>query len=285
VPWHWPVPAYLVTKALGSGVYALLALGLLLGLIPFDPGLAVATGAASLALIGLTTALLVYDLERPERFLSVLLRPQWNSWLARGAWLLIGHVVVVGLWWVLETGAWAGWLPPAAAATLRLPLLLLGMPLALGVAVYTAFLFGQAEGRDLWQSPLLPVHMLLQAATMGAAALALLQLLVSAPAAGGYVRIALVTLLALDLLVLILGEHGMPHATEAAARASHDLRRGRYRVHYWGGAIALGHVLPLLLLLTGAGGFLPALAGLSSIVGLYLYEYAFVLAPQQIPNS
>jgi hypothetical protein len=28
-----------------------------------------------------------------------------------------------------------------------------------------------------------------------------------------------------------------------------------------------------------------ALAGLCAIVGLYLYEYAFVMAPQEIPNS
>jgi hypothetical protein len=35
------------------------------------------------------------------------------------------------------------------------------------------------------------------------------------------------------------------------------------------------------------GGFvlLGALAGLASIIGLYLYEYAFVMAPQEIPNS
>jgi hypothetical protein len=28
-----------------------------------------------------------------------------------------------------------------------------------------------------------------------------------------------------------------------------------------------------------------ALAGVLSIVGLYFYEYAFVMAPQEIPNS
>jgi len=28
-----------------------------------------------------------------------------------------------------------------------------------------------------------------------------------------------------------------------------------------------------------------ALAGVCAIVGLYFYEYAFVLAPQEVPNS
>ena len=40
--------------------------------------------------------------------------------------------------------------------------------------VYTAFLFGQCEGRDLWQTPLLPAHLIVQALLCGAAVLALL---------------------------------------------------------------------------------------------------------------
>ena len=40
------------------------------------------------------------------------------------------------------------------------------------LAGYTAFLFGQAEGRDLWQSPLLFWHLLPQAVLVGAGALA-----------------------------------------------------------------------------------------------------------------
>ena len=41
--------------------------------------------------------------------------------------------------------------------------------LAAGTAVYTAFLFGQSKGRDLWQSPLLAPHLIVQALTAGAA--------------------------------------------------------------------------------------------------------------------
>ena len=40
---------------------------------------------------------------------------------------------------------------------------------AAGTAVYTAFLFGQAKGRDLWQSPILAPHLIVQAMTAGAA--------------------------------------------------------------------------------------------------------------------
>ncbi len=40
----------------------------------------------------------------------------------------------------------------------------------IGVAVYTAFLFAQAEGQDLWQSPLLPFHLVVQAFVAGSGA-------------------------------------------------------------------------------------------------------------------
>jgi len=30
---------------------------------------------------------------------------------------------------------------------------------------------------------------------------------------------------------------------------------------------------------------LPALAAIAAIAGLYLFEYAFVMAPQEVPNS
>ena len=42
-----------------------------------------------------------------------------------------------------------------------------GLPLAAMTAVYTAYLFAQAKARDLWQNPLLPAHLLVQALLAG----------------------------------------------------------------------------------------------------------------------
>ncbi|HJK90444.1 MAG TPA: 4Fe-4S dicluster domain-containing protein, partial [Polyangiaceae bacterium LLY-WYZ-15_(1-7)] len=108
VPWHWPVPAYLVTKGIAAGVFLFLALAAILGLAPFQ-GTVMALGAAvATAFMGLTTALLVYDLEKPTRFLKILLRPQWRSWLTRGAVFLIGFSTIAGLLMVTEGGAALG---------------------------------------------------------------------------------------------------------------------------------------------------------------------------------
>jgi ferredoxin len=156
VPWHWPVPAYLTTKAIGAGLMLVLGLGWLLGGWEIGSSTAVAASFTALLAIGLTTIFLVYDLEKPERFLYILARPQWRSWLARGAVILISFSTVTGLWWLIETAGWLGWLGMDMVNIGRMVLLPPNIVLAGLAAVYTAFLFAQAEGRDLWQSPLLP---------------------------------------------------------------------------------------------------------------------------------
>jgi formate-dependent nitrite reductase membrane component NrfD len=290
IPWHWPVPAYLVTKGIGAGLFMMMTLAWGLGLTPFDGRVAVVAGFLSLLFIAMTTGLLVLDLERPERFLYILLRPQWKSWLTRGAVVLIAFSVVVGLWWLLETADYAG-VMEGVAEPLRPLLLWLGFPLALLVAIYTAFLFAQAEGRDLWQSPLLPFHLVVQAMMVGSGTFLLLDLFLALPAQLARLSlVAFIVALLVDLFVTLAGEFSIPHASEVAARAAHEIRSGRYRDHFWWGSIALGHIIPLLLVITAitvaaAQPLLGAIAALCAIAGLYLFEYAFVMAPQEIPNS
>jgi Fe-S-cluster-containing dehydrogenase component/formate-dependent nitrite reductase membrane component NrfD len=296
IPWHWQVPAYLVTKGIAAGIFGFLALGWNLGLFGFDLSAMLWGGLLAILATLATTGLLVADLERPERFLSILLRPQWKSWLTRGAFLLIGFSAVSGLWWAAEAGAaWTGvFTMPELARTV------LGwttIPLALGAAIYTAFLFAQAEGRDLWQSPLLPLHLMIQATMMGTGALLGLSAIVElGPDLVHAARLGFGLSLGLDLFVILFGELGIPHASEIAARAAHEIRQGKYAKSFWWGAIVLGHLVPMALIAIpsavfhdmGAGpvaGLIAVVAALAATIGLYAYEHAFVMAPQEIPNS
>ena len=88
VPWHWQVPAYMLTKGISAGVFMLIAVFSLGGFVELDPLTMVASGGHSLLMLVLTAGLLVADLERPERFYTILLRPQWKSWLTRGAFII-----------------------------------------------------------------------------------------------------------------------------------------------------------------------------------------------------
>ncbi len=284
IPWHWQVPAYLTTKGIGAGVFIILALGWGLDWFPFDGVTAVAAGFLTLLFIGLTTLFLIWDLEKPNRFAYILLRPQWRSWLTRGAVILIGFSSIAGSWWVLEAFAHWGVLGDWVAGVRPL-FLWLGLPFALLTAIYTAFLFAQAEGRDLWQSPLLPAHLVIQALMAGGGMLLIVDLFIEMPAQLTRIAgIVFVAALLTDLFVTLAGEFGVAHASEVAARAAHEISHGRYRDIFWFGSILLGHIVPLMLMTAGnvwAGAF----AGITAIVGLYLYEYAFVMAPQEVQNS
>ncbi len=89
-----------------------------------------------------------------------------------------------------------------------------------------------------------------------------------------------------DLFITLIGEFSIPHASEVAARAAHDISFGRYKNYFSWGSIVLGHVVPLGLVVFLSGWpVVGAIAAVCAIVGLYMYEYAFVMAPQDIPNS
>src|SRR3954470_24303029 len=154
-PWDARVSLYTWTKGIAAGVYLVGLLLLAIGAI--DAGGAVwrwSVPIAGLAAVAVTGGVLIADREHPERFLLIFTRHHGRSWLVRGAFVLVGYggVLAVHL---------AASLLGAPAASIWLAVA--GGPLAAMAAVYTAFLFAQCKGRDLWQSPLLPPHLLVQA--------------------------------------------------------------------------------------------------------------------------
>lgn len=268
-PWDWRVSAYTWTKSVAAGAYIVPAVLPLLGVAVPDAW-AVAANLVALVALGLTGLLLVADLKHPERFLNVLLRPQWKSWLARGAYTITLYGVVLGL----DLGARLVDLP-----TLRALLRIAGLPLAVLTAMYTAFLLAQAKGRDLWQNPTLPLHLLTQAVMAGSAALLVLSAFVSgAPGAGAPLAWTLAGSLALHL-VLVASEAVIPHPTRDAARAARQMITGAYRTLYWSSLAAA--LLAVIAVLTG----LPAAAGILALAGLLAYEHAYVQAGQSVPLS
>src|SRR5215813_10510894 len=204
-PWGWQVPAYCWTKSIGSGALAVPALAMLLGKLTGDRMRDIALSTIALLFTALTTVLLVWDLEHKERFLRVVLRPQKRSWLARGAFVLMSYSGLCALFWLASVLSFS-----AAASLLLWPTVILGFL----AASYTAFLFGQCEGRDLWQTPWLAPHLFVQALMCGAATLALLPASIGgSEAARNFAVPALIATLALHL-VMMLGEIAMPHTTD-----------------------------------------------------------------------
>ncbi len=247
-PWHWQVPAYLVTKAIASGMFMIMAAIWLLGLSAFDRRTALVGNGIALVFLAITTVLLVADLERPERFLRILTRPQWKSWLTRGAFILIGFSLVCTAWFALELGAQLGWVAEGVAEAARVPLMAIGFPLALLTAIYTALLFQQCEGRDLWQSRLMPWHMGVQAVMAGGAGWTLWLVLgslvlgvheVLPEILFAYVAIPGFLIAAMVDLLLRWAEVSHRHSTANGRQAAWIVRRGGER-RRWLASLALG---------------------------------------------
>jgi Fe-S-cluster-containing dehydrogenase component/formate-dependent nitrite reductase membrane component NrfD len=269
LPWKWKVSGYLVTKAVAAGVLMVAALLALLGHGATTTVRLVAPGAG-LIMAAATGLLLTTDLERPERFWFLFTRrANWRSWLVKGAVILLAYGAFGSVWFLAGLGgadALIAWLAAPAAAV------------GAATAGYTAFLFGQCEGRDLWQTPLLLPVLLAQAVAAGAAGL-----LLAAPLtdlAGGGVRALEWTLAggmgaALGFYAVELWSHTTRNVEAAVA----ILSRGQEAARFWWG-VGLGAVAVVAAI---AGlGVVPALAALASLV---LYEHAFIRAGQLVPLS
>ena len=147
------------------------------------------------------------------------------------------------------------------------------MPLAAATAAYTGYLFAQAKARDLWQNPLLPPHLIVQAKLAGAAAL-----LAFADHRDEKTVRALrwsIAATAAVHLALVAGETTLAHPTAHAKLAVRNLTRGPQRVPFWLGAA-----------LVGVSTFAPKLGKWAiplALAGLAAYEDAYVRAGQSVP--
>src|SRR5437016_1788223 len=97
-PWDWRVSLYTWTKGISAGAYLVAAALALAGQLSWGDRLwlwwapLIAAG-----LLAATGAILVWDLEHPLRFPLIFLRPQWRSWLVRGAVVISGYGLVLAL--------------------------------------------------------------------------------------------------------------------------------------------------------------------------------------------
>ena len=273
VIWGWEVPAYLTAKAVGSGVVFIATFASLFGLAHVGHTLArIASGIGLLFLI-VTTFFLVKDLDRPMRFLYVILRPQFSSWLTRGGIILqlFGAILTVYIgaqYFELKSLEYAAeW----GAFIISVP-----------VAVYTAFLLAQAKGRDFWQSPILPIHMIAHMITAGAGSFAILMAFLDTSYDWeNYVRIMFMIGIAFNLNVL-LAELTIAHPTAESRLVAKMISKGRFALLFYTGSVIIGNLIPIALLLTGNNSLFP-IAGALAIIGIYVTEHIWIRGPQLVP--
>jgi Fe-S-cluster-containing dehydrogenase component/formate-dependent nitrite reductase membrane component NrfD len=265
IPWDWRVSLYTWTKGIAAGAYLVAALLVVFGLMSASSQLWLwVAPVLSGSFLAVTGGLLIWDLEHPSRFLLIFTRPQWRSWLVKGAFIIAGYSLLLALHFAASL---------AGSTEVQRILIPVGLVLATLTAVYTAYLFAQAKARDMWQNPLLPPHLFVQALLVGSAALAPLALWLDS-------RVLPALLWTLSLtsvahLLMVWGETTLTHPTTHARLAVWEMTSGRYRAFFW---------TSIVLSLIGVFAPVLELASVSfALVGLLLYEHAYVQAGQSVP--
>ena len=271
--WGWEVSGYIWTKAIAAGALLVPVMAWLLGHTDLNTSLVLSSVAIGMTFLLLTGALLVKDLDQPMRFPYVLLRPHFESWLVKGGYTITlfgGLLAFIGL------SIFFNWNKVISAA------MLISALVAVMIAVYTAFLFAQAKGRDFWQSPTLSLHMLIHAFMAGASIFIIADLFMSFSSSfSSFLNWTLLVSIIINLLIIVL-EMTTTHPTKDAKMVVDMILNGRYKRLFWIGTIIFGNIIPLSLLLIGGPSYAVEAAALLTLIGIYITEHIWVEAPQRI---
>jgi Fe-S-cluster-containing dehydrogenase component/formate-dependent nitrite reductase membrane component NrfD len=277
-PWGLDMAIYLLTKGIATGT---MLVSLLLPLLHHgrSPLTTIVGPAISLAFLSITAVILIVDLERPERFYYILVRPNWRSWMVWGAYFLTAQGVLTTIW------IGAAWFGISGTLTLLLwPL----VATSLLTTIYTGFLFAQGLARDLWQGPQSTVDLVAQAIAEGSAVLLLASLVpgVSAdPGLIGWLTLTLVGAMILHLVLIVFENLIAPSPTRHHQLAVATVRRGAFAPLFWTGAIAAAAASIAIAIVSARMPAAIAVAAILALGGSFAWEYIWVEAGQSVPLS
>jgi formate-dependent nitrite reductase membrane component NrfD len=294
--WGWLIVLYLFLGGLSAGALALSGLAHHLG--HGERYLSLARAGALVAplpvLVG--SGVLVFDLGRPLSFwkLFVAFEPESPMWI--GSWLLAAFLCVsLPYAYLFLPARWKRW-TPARPDAWKGVLAAAGLPVSVGVGIYTGVLLGAVPARPFWNTPMVAQLFLFSALSSGTALVML-----AAPRLGGEeprpedVRLVLtadVLFILLELFIIVpFILHGQL-STLAARTALRLILGGELTATFWVGVVVLGLLVPLLVesvavaasVLRGRPVHVPrpleTAVAVLVLLGGFLLRYVFVRAGQ-----
>jgi len=224
----------------------------------------------SLPLVALCGLLLIADLGVPTRFLNMIRTLKFWDPMSIGAWA----VGVFGLFSFVSSVMCFG--PFEHMAMLRRRIGLIGMLFGFFLASYTGVLLS-ATAQPFWsEGRLMGALFLASGASTGMAAVSLILALTGGGSNPGLAKVKhadrysmIIELVVLALFLALLGSAARPIVS------------GHFAPLFWGGLVALGLVVPLVLDVVGHGRkALGALAAVLVLVGGFILRYVIVMSIQ-----
>jgi formate-dependent nitrite reductase membrane component NrfD len=281
--WRWQIAAYLFLAGVGAGAF-------IVGVVSAHLGHMAAAQIAmtfGVPVVAVSTLFLIADLGTPAKFLTAIRHPR-SSWISRGVVILSGLIVCGGLLVVFSVWPFGGVLQFGDGMYKLLEAL--GFVFAVATCTYTGILIGVVISRPFWNNPLLPILFLISAISTGIGGVFFV-----APIASSLLRLppANTEFLAAADMVLLITEAIAVYLYLAivADRAPESvalLLRGKLSGLFWGGFLAAGLAVPLVIeyAVAGTRGSSQAatlIAGVLLLVGGFLMRLLILAAGIRTP--
>jgi formate-dependent nitrite reductase membrane component NrfD len=311
IEWNLLVVGYLFLGGLSAGIFFVSALATLIRKKDNPDLNRIAVLGARLApwpvIVGCT--LLMFDLGRWDRFYKLFLHIRWTSPMSIGSWLLMFFILIsfLCLYASLSTEQRTRlisllprfvrfrWIDNFDLSEQRRMLAIIGLPVSVGVGIYTGVLLGAVQSRPFWNTSLVAQLFLFSAMSTGCAALLFVLLLGRKPIAAAELRLLYtldIAALTLELfIVLPYIIHGQL-SVQAVRDSLQLILGGPFTLAFWLLFFSLGLLLPLLMEiwevvsahLSGTIGYhgkwIAASTAILVLAGGFLLRYIFVYAGQ-----
>jgi dimethyl sulfoxide reductase membrane subunit len=259
VVWGAYIAAFFLLAGAGAGLVMLAAAGEM-GALPVLRGMRRSLLLGALGSFIAAGVVILMDIGKPERVLSMLFSPNFKSMFVWDFYSLAISVVLVLACLLVA---------PKSKA-------LLGVAGVAGIAVVVVegWILSVSAGTPLWHSSLIPVVFLLEGLIVAISLVVLL-------GGVGSLRGTLASLLLVSLILAVVEQVTVSYGGDADAAAGMRLLSGGSMVPLYWGELALGVALPFVLLVwVGAGA---GLAAVLAILGVFVAKLDLLVAGQSLP--
>lgn len=293
VPFNWMVAVYLFLGGLGAGAFIAGVVAVYINREKYNSISRVGAYVAPLPVI-LGTVLLIFDLDRPFRALSLFWNVHSLSAMSWGAWILMLFSVVAVVYALIHM-AESGKL---SAAEPLIPLKgimeLTGLVLAFATVVYTGLLLSLASGSRGMFSQMIPVLFTVSAISTGVAAVMLFMSMSPDRDDHGINRLGWADsiLIAIEISLVAVWLLAMINGSPANKESIQLLTSGPFSGMFWVGFVLVGLIVPLIMEVahikgskgsSGHGIGTAFLASVLVLVGGMVLRYVVLIAGQTLP--
>jgi formate-dependent nitrite reductase membrane component NrfD len=270
VIWNWLVAVDLFAAGLSAGAFIISATSYFLGKERYETMTRIGAYIAPFPVI-VGILCLILDLERPHLFWKLLLTFHPSSVMSLGAWLLFIFsflsAVHFYLWLperfdtlkiipAIRTNAFLSRFRGDNLAKVRGLVAGFGIPISIGVGIYTGVLLGVLTARPFWNNPMLPMLFLISAMMTGSASICFVGCFIRGFRGMSRENIntnkfmihsidfTLMVFSVIAVFLFILGLYVSPRSSMAAV---HLIMGGPFTLLFWGIVVGVGILIPLAL--------------------------------------